>query len=78
MNAILDVPLSKQLAAGRLFVGQKLRVMSCSLIYFTLFDYNTDNIELFIYVFCRSGEQDCVTRMGQFHPLRFSMAYNYD
>ncbi|KAG4969169.1 hypothetical protein JHK85_035590 [Glycine max] len=28
MNAILDVPLSKQHAAGRLFVGQKLRVSS--------------------------------------------------
>jgi len=27
INAILDVPLSKQLAAGRLFVGQKLRVI---------------------------------------------------
>jgi len=30
MNAILDVPLSKQLDAGRLFVGQKLRVMCWS------------------------------------------------
>lgn len=27
VDATLDVPLSKQLAAGRLFVGQKLRVM---------------------------------------------------
>lgn len=26
MNALLDVQLSKKLAAGKLFVGQKLRV----------------------------------------------------
>ncbi|KAK8468330.1 hypothetical protein PHAVU_006G005800 [Phaseolus vulgaris] len=31
MNAILDVPLSKQQAAGRLFVGQKLRLSGAGL-----------------------------------------------
>ncbi|XP_027931450.1 protein BREAST CANCER SUSCEPTIBILITY 2 homolog B-like isoform X1 [Vigna unguiculata] len=31
MNAILDVPLSKQHAAGRLFVGQKLRLSGAGL-----------------------------------------------
>ncbi|MCI36288.1 BRCA2-like protein, partial [Trifolium medium] len=31
INAILDVPLSKQLAAGRLFVGQKLRIWGAGL-----------------------------------------------
>ncbi|KAG5128994.1 hypothetical protein JHK84_035391 [Glycine max] len=31
MNAILDVPLSKQHAAGRLFVGQKLRISRAGL-----------------------------------------------
>ncbi|KAK7393765.1 hypothetical protein VNO78_22329 [Psophocarpus tetragonolobus] len=31
MNAILDVPLSKQHAAGRLFVGQKLRILGAGL-----------------------------------------------
>ncbi|TKY47857.1 BREAST CANCER SUSCEPTIBILITY B [Spatholobus suberectus] len=31
MNATLDVPLSKQLAAGRLFVGQKLRIWGAGL-----------------------------------------------
>ncbi|KAK2443086.1 hypothetical protein P8452_21474 [Trifolium repens] len=31
INAILDVPLSKQLAAGRLFVGQKLRMWGAGL-----------------------------------------------
>lgn len=33
MDAVLDVPLSKQFAAGKLFVGQKLRVR-CSLVCF--------------------------------------------
>jgi hypothetical protein len=46
INAILDVPLSKQLAAGRLFVGQKLRVMCWPLfVYLSFNNYNTDNIE---------------------------------
>ncbi|XP_045814666.1 protein BREAST CANCER SUSCEPTIBILITY 2 homolog A-like [Trifolium pratense] len=31
INAILDVPLSKQLATGRLFVGQKLRIWGAGL-----------------------------------------------
>ncbi|WJX25236.1 hypothetical protein P8452_14298 [Trifolium repens] len=31
INAILDVPLSKQLAAGKLFVGQKLRIWGAGL-----------------------------------------------
>ncbi|KAK7260715.1 hypothetical protein RIF29_26988 [Crotalaria pallida] len=31
MNAILDVPLSKQLASGKLFVGQKLRIWGAGL-----------------------------------------------
>ncbi|KAK7287026.1 hypothetical protein RJT34_22438 [Clitoria ternatea] len=31
VNAILDVPLSKQIAAGRLFVGQKLRIWGAGL-----------------------------------------------
>ncbi|XP_061357187.1 protein BREAST CANCER SUSCEPTIBILITY 2 homolog B-like [Gastrolobium bilobum] len=31
MNAILDVPLSKQWAAGRLFIGQKLRICGAEL-----------------------------------------------
>ncbi|KAJ4971883.1 hypothetical protein NE237_004982 [Protea cynaroides] len=31
LNALLDVPLSKQLLAGKLFVGQKLRVWGASL-----------------------------------------------
>jgi hypothetical protein len=31
MDAVLDVPLSKHLAAGKLFVGQKLRVI-CSFL----------------------------------------------
>lgn len=33
VDAVLDAPLLKQLAAGKLFVGQKLRVR-CLLIYF--------------------------------------------
>lgn len=33
MTAMLDVPLSKQLAAGRLFVGQKLRVICWSILF---------------------------------------------
>lgn len=33
MNALLDVSLSKHLAAGKLFVGQKLRVISEFFIY---------------------------------------------
>ncbi|KAL4189586.1 hypothetical protein AMTRI_Chr08g207900 [Amborella trichopoda] len=31
LNAVLDVPLSKQLRAGKLFVGQKLRIWGASL-----------------------------------------------
>lgn len=38
MDAVLDVPLSNQLAAGKLFVGQKLRV-TCSFVPFLLFFY---------------------------------------
>lgn len=38
MDAVLDVLLSKQLAAGKLFVGQKLRV-NCSFAFqFPLFN----------------------------------------
>lgn len=32
LDAVLDVLLSKQLAAGKLFVGQKLRVLCISVL----------------------------------------------
>lgn len=54
INGILDAQLSNQLAAGRLFVGQKLRVMCWPLFIFYLAfcDYNSDNIELPFNISC--------------------------
>lgn len=74
MNAILDVPLSKHLASGRLFVGQKLRVMCWSLLFILPSLIMEQMILNSLYALRRSGEQDYVAGMGQFHHLRFSMA----
>jgi len=54
INAILDVPLSNQLAVGRLFVGQKLRVMCWHvvIVYLTFYDYNKVNTEFCFHISC--------------------------
>jgi hypothetical protein len=49
-DAVLDVPLLKHLAAGKLFVGQKLRVV-CSFLLFFFLPFFEQNISFRI-VYC--------------------------
>jgi hypothetical protein len=85
-DAVLDVPLSKHLAAGKLFVGQKLRVV-CSFLLFFFYPSlsRTFPLELSIVysLFCPVqiwGAELCgwvgpVSPLGLFLCVKFMVAY---
>lgn len=73
MNGLLDELLLKQLVAGKLFVGQKLKVLCLLPLYLFLccsITYLLSLVTNYILMFSRSVELVYVVGMHLFHPSR--------